>query len=44
MIILASALALIPREIRTFRNSDPVTPQERAAAESAAEALEVLPH
>ena len=44
MIILASALALIPREIRTFRNSDPATPQELAAAESAAEALEVLPH
>jgi MFS family permease len=44
VIILASALALIPRDIRTFRNSDPVTPQQQAAAESAAEALEVLPH
>ncbi len=44
VIVLASALALIPRDIRTIRNSGPVTPQERAAAESTAEALEILPH
>jgi predicted MFS family arabinose efflux permease len=44
VIVLASALALIPRDIRTIRNGDPVTPQERAAAESAAEALEATPY
>ena len=44
VIVLASALALIPRDIRTIRNSTPVTPQERAEAETAAEALEILPH
>ncbi len=43
VIVLASALALIPREIRTFRSSAPVTSQERAAAERATEALEATP-
>jgi MFS family permease len=39
-IVLASALALIPRDIRTIRNSDPALPP---AAEDPATALEAVP-
>jgi len=39
-IVVASALALIPRDIRTMRNSDPPVPQ----APEAAAALEAAPH
>src|SRR6266568_1776912 len=39
-IVVASALALIPRDIRTMRNSDPPVPR----APEAAAALEAAPH
>jgi predicted MFS family arabinose efflux permease len=40
VIVLASALALIPRDIRTIRSSGPVTAAEQVAAERAAADLE----